>query len=131
MDYYELLGISKGASDAELKSAYRKQALKWHPGQNKKPEQLRNLRKSIMHSIKRSKKKSMYDQYGKMRLRKAALEGKPQIHLPILILQAGKSFEGFDTSGFSDPLTYSNNSSAGLADQEEPAHGVMRYTNWY
>lgn len=32
-DYYEVLGLSKGASESQIKKAYRKMALKWHPVQ--------------------------------------------------------------------------------------------------
>ena len=34
-DYYETLGVSKGASDAEIKSAFRKLAKQYHPDINK------------------------------------------------------------------------------------------------
>ena len=37
-DYYDILGVSKTATDAELKSSYRKMAMQWHPDRNKSPE---------------------------------------------------------------------------------------------
>jgi len=68
-DYYELLGISKNASEDEIKKAYRKLALKYHPDkapENKKKEYEEKFKKiSRAYGVLSDKeKKAQYDQYG-------------------------------------------------------------------
>jgi DnaJ-class molecular chaperone len=65
-DYYEVLGVSKTASDAEIKTAYRKKALEWHPDRNKSPEandKFKEINKAF-EVLSDPKKKQMYDQVG-------------------------------------------------------------------
>lgn len=67
-DYYEVLGVSKSASDAELKAAYRKQALQWHPdrhqGDKKAAEEKFKEINEAYEVLSDAQKKSAYDQYG-------------------------------------------------------------------
>uniref|UniRef100_A0A3Q3JYR7 J domain-containing protein n=1 Tax=Monopterus albus TaxID=43700 RepID=A0A3Q3JYR7_MONAL len=65
-DYYKTLGISKGATDEDIKKAYRKQALKWHPDKNKSAaaeEKFKEIAEAY-EVLSDPKKRDIYDQYG-------------------------------------------------------------------
>uniref|UniRef100_A0A8C1T3U9 DnaJ heat shock protein family (Hsp40) member B1b n=1 Tax=Cyprinus carpio TaxID=7962 RepID=A0A8C1T3U9_CYPCA len=65
-DYYSVLGIQKGASDDEIKKAYRKQALKYHPDKNKSPgaeDKFKEIAEAY-DVLSDPKKKDIYDKFG-------------------------------------------------------------------
>ncbi|KAG0043654.1 hypothetical protein BGZ83_011178 [Gryganskiella cystojenkinii] len=65
-DYYKLLGVDKSASDDQLKKAYRKLALKYHPDKNSDPEAHKKFQDiSEAYEVLSDKdKRAIFDQYG-------------------------------------------------------------------
>ncbi|XP_031720517.1 dnaJ homolog subfamily B member 1b [Anarrhichthys ocellatus] len=65
-DYYDILGIAKGASEDDVKKAYRKQALRFHPDKNKSPgaeDKFKEIAEAY-DVLSDPDKKDIYDRYG-------------------------------------------------------------------
>jgi len=67
-DYYDILGVSKGATQPEIKKAYRKQALEWHPDKHKDNKDAAEKRfKEVNEAyqiLSDTEKRKAYDQFG-------------------------------------------------------------------
>lgn len=65
-DYYRILGLSRGASEDDIKKAYRKQALRYHPDKNKDPgaeERFKEIAEAY-DVLSDPKKREIFDKFG-------------------------------------------------------------------
>jgi molecular chaperone DnaJ len=77
-DYYEILGISRNASESELKKAYRQLALKFHPDKNDGDPEAEEKFKEAAEAyevLKDPNKRQTYDQFGHEGLKKSGFSG--------------------------------------------------------
>lgn len=93
-DFYELLGVSRQATAQELKSAYRKKALKYHPDKNPGDKAAEEKFKEITQAydvLSDPQKKAAYDQYGHDAFQQGGFGAQSG--------GQGAGFSGFDFSG--------------------------------
>jgi len=89
-DYYKILGVSKSATTDEIKRAYKKLAVKYHPDVNKEDGAEAKFKEinEAYQVLSDTQKRSNYDQFGSADIGGAGFGG-------------GQGFGGFDFSGFS------------------------------
>ena len=113
-DLYEVLGVQRGASDAEIKRAFRKLAQQWHPDVNKDPEAPARFKEAseAYQILSDPDRRQRYDMFGR-----AGVDGGP----------AGAGFEGF--GGFSDIFdAFFGGAATGSARRGRPMPGSdLRY----
>src|SRR5215510_14791791 len=110
-DYYEILGVERSASDEEIKKAYRKLAIKFHPDKNPGDKTAEEKFKELgeaYEALSDPQKRALYDQYGHAAFeRRAGAWRGGGFHDPFEIFRevfgGGSIFDELFGGGRSDP----------------------------
>lgn len=102
-DYYEVLGVAKNASQEEIKKAYRKQALKFHPDRNQGDKEAEEKFKEAAEAyeiLSDAQKRQRYDQFGHAGVGGAANGSGHFTNVEDIFSQFGDIFSEFGFGGF-------------------------------
>jgi len=103
-DYYDVLGVSKGATPEELKKAYRKLALKHHPDKNPDDKEAEEKFKEAAEAyevLSNPEKRSRYDQFGHRGMSGSGGFGGQHMSMDDIFSHFGDIFGGAFGGGFS------------------------------
>lgn len=128
-DFYEVLGVNKNATQAELKTAYRKLALQYHPDRNKAADAAEKFKEisEAYEVLANPEKRQTYDQFGHSVGDPFANASSYRQGPFTYTYTTGGGNQGFDFGGFSDPFEIFESFFGGGRSPFRQARQIPRY----